>query len=387
MPTLTPNENPNDGLTILDDFADVAAWTATNGAVAAHTDDPVHPLAMRITTNSGATASIIRDLVFALPGRFVSFWLKRNDANFDRLVIGLSVNGRAFTQVAQSTVKREAETVQGQWHRVTVPANLTLSGLTWADLADVRAVRLEVVPKPGTVAVVDVADLRIHDNPLPKPGVIWQFDDGRANTYDVAFPILRRAGFVGSVPVETGNLGNANRMVLAQLRELVAAGWEMNSHTVNGTPIGGAAIGTVRSQLRDSYDFLIDNGFARGAAHFIYPGGSWDAQALTEVRRHYRTGRTIGAVPGIGYETPGVADMGLLRPYYFGHASISLTAATAAVDLLVERRGFAIFCFHNIDEGTMTQPESWPADRFAALVAYAAQKGLASYVPSEVWPE
>ena len=85
---------------------------------------------------------------------------------------------------------------------------------------------------------------------------------------------------------------------------------------------------------------------------------------------------------------PAVADLGLLRPYYFGHAGISLSAAQAAVDLLVERRGFAIFCFHNIDPvGAMTAPESWPVDRFEALAQYAAQKGLASYVPSEVWPE
>lgn len=66
---------------------------------------------------------------------------------------------------------------------------------------------------------------------LPPRPIIITFDDGDISVYEMAFPIMRKYGLTG-VAYIVGNYMNTNGyMTAGQIKELVAAGWEIGSHS------------------------------------------------------------------------------------------------------------------------------------------------------------
>jgi peptidoglycan/xylan/chitin deacetylase (PgdA/CDA1 family) len=65
----------------------------------------------------------------------------------------------------------------------------------------------------------------------PRRSFVITFDDGWADGYRYAFPILRRHGFVATYYVVSGRIGNGKALSARQLRTLVAAGMEVGDHT------------------------------------------------------------------------------------------------------------------------------------------------------------
>jgi peptidoglycan/xylan/chitin deacetylase (PgdA/CDA1 family) len=67
---------------------------------------------------------------------------------------------------------------------------------------------------------------------LPSKPVLLTFDDGGLDNFTVAFPILKRHGFVATFFVITNAVGhNPQSMTWDQLREMKAAGMTIGSHT------------------------------------------------------------------------------------------------------------------------------------------------------------
>lgn len=372
---------------VLDDCTDPDAWTVTNsGTLTSYTADPVHPLALEISTppgDPGNYTTVHRDLVTSLDGRFLAFWMKLLDGNFQRIGIGLSVDGREFSSRFETEIYGGSFVV-GRWRRVSIPnpayaANGSPTP-TASSFGDVRAIWFQVFPQSGEVAEIQIAAIRAYDYVLPS-GCVWCFDDGKESTFDTAFPVLQSAGYRGTIAIETGNVGASGYCSLVELQEMQDAGWQMVSHTVTGGSLNSADMGSVRTQLRDSYNYLMANGFVSGAKHFVYPGGIWDEDILIETLRHYRTARTAG---GQSFTTPGVAERGLLQPYYFT-TSVPLATAKSALDTLAARGGVAYLVFHELVESPAIT-EDWSIADFSELVSHARSIGLRSYVPSEVWP-
>jgi len=68
--------------------------------------------------------------------------------------------------------------------------------------------------------------------PLPDKPVILTFDDGYRDNYDHAFPLLRQVGFTATffVITEVASQGDAEYMTWDQLREMDAAGMDIECH-------------------------------------------------------------------------------------------------------------------------------------------------------------
>jgi peptidoglycan/xylan/chitin deacetylase (PgdA/CDA1 family) len=73
-------------------------------------------------------------------------------------------------------------------------------------------------------AIQDGADLP------PRP-VIITFDDGDISVYETAFPILQKYGLTGVVYIVGNYMDTEGYMTADQIKELVAAGWEVGSHS------------------------------------------------------------------------------------------------------------------------------------------------------------
>lgn len=67
--------------------------------------------------------------------------------------------------------------------------------------------------------------------PLKKP-ILLTFDDGFRSVYDTAFPIMKEFGFVGIACVYPQFIGSGAGMSWEQLREMAAAGWTIEPHSM-----------------------------------------------------------------------------------------------------------------------------------------------------------
>lgn len=66
---------------------------------------------------------------------------------------------------------------------------------------------------------------------LPPRPVIITFDDGDISVYTTAFPVMQKYGLTGVTYIVGNYMGTEGYMSPDQLKELVAAGWEMGSHS------------------------------------------------------------------------------------------------------------------------------------------------------------
>jgi peptidoglycan/xylan/chitin deacetylase (PgdA/CDA1 family) len=112
---------------------------------------------------------------------------------------------------------------------------------------------------------------------LPARPVVLSFDDGYRGDVSVALPLLRRHRWPGVLNFHIGNL------IPAKVRRLIAAGWELDSHTFTHTDLTSLDAAQLRHDVRDSRTWL------RGVFHvpvdfFCYPSGRYDATVVAAVR-------------------------------------------------------------------------------------------------------
>ncbi|MBV9229997.1 MAG: polysaccharide deacetylase family protein, partial [Chloroflexi bacterium] len=67
--------------------------------------------------------------------------------------------------------------------------------------------------------------------PLPSKPIIFTFDDGYLDAYTTAYPALKAHGFSGMFYIITGKVGWQGQMSWGQMREMLANGMQMGSHT------------------------------------------------------------------------------------------------------------------------------------------------------------
>jgi len=85
-------------------------------------------------------------------------------------------------------------------------------------------------------------DMEAGIKPAPKTFVIT-FDDGWADGYTNAYPILRNDGFVATYFVIAGRINHPQFLSVDQLRALVAAGNEIGDHTLDHSRVAGGTSG------------------------------------------------------------------------------------------------------------------------------------------------
>ncbi len=66
---------------------------------------------------------------------------------------------------------------------------------------------------------------------LPPRPVLITFDDGNADNYTNAFPIMQKYGFTGVLYVVVQFMNQPNYLTTTQILEMAKAGWEVGSHS------------------------------------------------------------------------------------------------------------------------------------------------------------
>jgi len=260
------------------------------------------------------------------------------------------------------------------WIPVTIALGTPLARVgDVVDLGRVTDVQLSLADlgRGPVTAHVDVLETVAR----PARGVVsLVFDDARDGVYRHARPVLDRHGLRASVAVIVDLVGTPGFMSLEQLQWLEwYAGWDVVAHHTSALPeeVGFADLsdGDVVAELLGARAWLLALGFRRGADHFVYPYGGFDARSIELVRGLFASGRTI--VRGLGLETLPPAD-----PYRIRALSVTERdppeALTAAIDQAARERSWLVLVFHQVVDGVPDGATGYRVQDLAAVVAHLA---------------
>jgi peptidoglycan/xylan/chitin deacetylase (PgdA/CDA1 family) len=130
-----------------------------------------------------------------------------------------------------------------------------------------------------------------HGGPrLPSKPVVVSFDDGSRGWYTQAYPILRRHGWVGTMNLALSHL-NARDLPVRWVRKLIAAGWELASHTFTHSDLTLLSDGDLRREVGGSR-VRLRRVFGVPVNFFCYPSGRYDGRVIVAVRKAGYLGAT-----------------------------------------------------------------------------------------------
>jgi len=127
---------------------------------------------------------------------------------------------------------------------------------------------------------------------LPDRPIVITFDDGNADIYENAFPIMQKYGFTGTLYIVMNYLNHDTFLSADQAIEMYNAGWEIGSHSMDHPNLADMQNATTYEVVNSKLG-LVD---AIGAPvdTFAYPYGETDADITAEVKKEYTAAVGLG---------------------------------------------------------------------------------------------
>lgn len=180
------------------------------------------------------------------------------------------------------------------------PAGAPYPGLyvSREELAD----QMQALKQAGYTAVTlqELWDAWHANGPLPKRAVVVSFDDGYHSHLTNALPVLRKLGWPGVLSLELKNIRSDYGLTAPQVRELIAAGWEIDSHTLTHPDLTTVDAATLEREVAGSRRELRRR-FGVPVNFFCYPAGRYDDAV-------------VAAVASAGYLAATTTNPGLAQP-------------------------------------------------------------------------
>ncbi len=126
-----------------------------------------------------------------------------------------------------------------------------------------------------TITFNQLFDAMYYGGPLPSKPIILTFDDGDADQYQYAYPILWAHHFSAMFYIVTGWVGQAGSMTWSQLGEMLVHGMQIGSHTVHHYDLArwlNISEQVVQQELQQS-QFTLEQKLGIAIQQFCYPYG------------------------------------------------------------------------------------------------------------------
>jgi peptidoglycan/xylan/chitin deacetylase (PgdA/CDA1 family) len=190
------------------------------------------------------------------------------------------------------------------------------------------------------------------------------FDDAYADTYSVAFPILKQHNIRATVFVVTSYIGKlSDRLSLGNLLVMQSAGWEIGSHTVSHRRLTQLTTDQDVYEMKNSKEWLRSHGlFVRSLA---YPYGAENSSIRELSMQFYDVSRSTTS-SCVSYRSIPSDNcvLGVSMP-------VDHSNTFRYIDNAIAEKSWLIFYLHNLSpNGTIVDN----GQDFHEVVDYLAQK-------------
>jgi peptidoglycan/xylan/chitin deacetylase (PgdA/CDA1 family) len=128
-----------------------------------------------------------------------------------------------------------------------------------------------------TISLDELGNALLHHGSLPSKPIVITFDDGYADCYTAAFPVLKSHGFKGNNFIITGLVGAPNYLTWGQIDEMKNSGvFTFGSHTVHHYALTSLSQTAILSELTASKNILQAH-LGYSINWFAYPYGNVNA--------------------------------------------------------------------------------------------------------------
>ncbi len=137
------------------------------------------------------------------------------------------------------------------------------------------------------IAAVSMEDLSLYlrgREDLPPRSVILSFDDGYADNYLYALPLLQRFGLKATFFIATGFTGQNDYLSWANLREMVAAGMEIGGHTIAHVDLA-VSLPVLRDRELVQSKRTLEEKLKVAVRALAYPGGAFNADVEVAAKK------------------------------------------------------------------------------------------------------
>ncbi len=131
----------------------------------------------------------------------------------------------------------------------------------------------------------------------PGKPIVLTFDNGYASQYENALPILKRLGWTGNENIQlTGLPPSQGGLTDAQVRGLIAAGWELDTQGISHADLITLDAAELKYQVASARRTL-QKRYGVPVNWFCYPSGHYDAAVIAAVKAAGFVGSTT-VIPG-----------------------------------------------------------------------------------------
>lgn len=173
------------------------------------------------------------------------------------------------------------------YHHISdLPSNATELQQTWTVAPAHFDAQINWLSQRGfhTITMAQLVAHLKNREPLPSKPIIISFDDGWAEQYVVAFPTLRKHGFIATFFVYTSPLDHKQFMTWAQVQEMSAAGMDFQAHTLRHPHLRTMSADAAYKEIAESKSIL-EKRLGKSVIAFAYPFGEYNAVVIELVRR------------------------------------------------------------------------------------------------------
>ena len=363
-----------------------------DGVVTFDTEDyVVGKQSLKITTDGNGNSEIIRLTNISPPidftGKFLKAWGKISYLNaVERLRITVSSDNfetKKTYWIHQRTSSPTAKSFQTNiWNTITI-SNTQTTDIGKPDISKINSIEIVAIDRGNRPFTFWLNSLSLVEN-NNKAIVTFTFDDAVGTQFTNALPILTEYNYSATTYIPTGWVNNPGRLSIEQLKVMQDEyGWDISSHTINHVDVSKIENKErLEKELVNSKQFLLDNGFEKGAEHFAYPFGTFNSElSMDLIKKHYKTARIVRG----DIETIPVADPYRIRVIYV----LSITPPDLVlnrIDRAIDNGDWAILVFHGIvDDNANNIQGTYLKSNFQVIVDGINKKGVDVMTVSEVY--
>lgn len=184
------------------------------------------------------------------------------------------------------------------YHVIADPPALAPFPALYVSRAEFRA-EIDWLARAGYEAVTlqQVFDSWDDGGSLPDRPIVLSFDDGYASHVTAALPVLQRRHWPGVLNLDLSNVAPPWGVSDGGIRRLVAAGWEVDAHSLTHADLTTLGRSALRREVQGSRA-AIRRRFGAAANFFCYPSGHYNKDVVDAVQAAGYLGATT-TEPGL----------------------------------------------------------------------------------------